>query len=176
LPDYVCMLRGVNVGGKKVEMKKLRHLFESIGLSKVRSYIQSGNVLFHSPNEKPEELQALLEKRIIKAFGFEVRVVIRSAKQIKATIKKNPFSEKDSNFLHVTFLQDNPVKDYSLEKLSKSKAGEEDFIVSDREVYVYCPNGYGRTKLNNTFFEKNLGVFATTRNWRTVNALASISS
>jgi uncharacterized protein (DUF1697 family) len=171
------MLRGVNVGGsKKIEMEKLRRLFESIGHSNVRSYIQSGNVIFDAESEDIHELQTLLETNMNKTFGFETKAILRTMKQIKTTIRENPFAKKDEHFLHVIFLQQNPKKDYVLEDIEKMKSGEEDFHISSREVYLYLPYGAGRTKLNNTLFEKKLGVFATTRNWNTVNAFLTLTN
>ncbi len=111
--------------------------------------------------------------KIKKAFGFEVKLILGNLDQIRSIIKKNPFKNKDENYLHVTFLQEKP-KRYSEDEMRQSVTGAEDLAVLGSEVYLFCQNGYGRTKLNNTFFERKLGVFATTRNWRTVNAFLSI--
>jgi uncharacterized protein (DUF1697 family) len=170
------MLRGANVGGRKIEMQKLRDLFSSMELVNVRTYIQSGNVLFEIRNKDAnlDELSFNLESKMQKAFGFEVKVIPRSLDQIRSIIRKNPFKNKDANYLHLTFLQEKPRSNYSDGEMRQAITGDEDFDIVGSEIYLFCPNGYGRTKLNNTFFERKLGIIPTTRNWHTVNAFLSI--
>jgi uncharacterized protein (DUF1697 family) len=172
---YVSMLRGINVGGKKAGMEKLKHVYESMGFKNVRSYIQSGNVLFDSPSVDASQLRKDLEKGVEKAFGFQVSVIIRTDAEIKKVIANNPLVKNDPTKLHVTFLLDRPDS-FPIEEIEAAKDRREDFALKGKEVYLYCPNGYGRTKLSNTFFERKLKTVATTRNWNTVNAFLAMST
>jgi uncharacterized protein (DUF1697 family) len=172
---YISMLRGINVGGqKKIKMNELALLYESRGFEKVQTYIQSGNVVFVSPERDSEKLSAKIEKEIKRRFGFDVAVLIRTAGEIQKIIKNNPFKGKDENYLHVTFLNGKP-QEIPIEEIIKVKSGSEEFHIEGREIYLFCPNGYGNTKLSNNFFERKLKVAATTRNWRTVNTLFKIA-
>ena len=173
--SYICLLRGINVSGKrKVQMTELKRLFESLGFSQVHTYIQSGNVVFECQNPNVKSLQIQITDAIAPQFGFEVPTIILTCDELNRCIDNTPFGGYDINVLHVTFLSDIPTN-YSLETLNKAKDIKEDFVIIDKAIYLYCPNGYGRTKLTNTFFEKKLGVLATTRNWKTVLALAELS-
>ncbi|HVF20836.1 MAG TPA: DUF1697 domain-containing protein [Mycobacteriales bacterium] len=163
---YVALLRGINVGGHaKVAMADLRTVFESLGFDDVATYIQSGNVVFGSA--APVDVRAV-EQRIADDLGVTPDVLLRTAEEIDAVVRGNPFADTDG--LHVTFLADTPTGTV------EAPAGQPDELaVVGREAYVRCPDGYGRTKLNNTFLEKRLGVPATTRNWKTVVTLAEMA-
>ena len=176
---YVALLRGVNVGSaRKVPMADLKHLFVDLGHDDVTTYIQSGNVVFRLASAKPAAVIAELEKAIAKEFNVPARVLLRTDTELEKVLSRNPFLEKgaDPAKLHVTFLAD-PAESKKA-GAAEVPAGETDeFAVGPgrTEVYVHCPNGYGRSKLNNTFFEKKLGVAATTRNWNTVNKLLELA-
>jgi uncharacterized protein (DUF1697 family) len=150
-------------------------LYSSMNLKNIRTYIQSGNVLFESQSKDLDldGMRAELELRMAKQLGFEIKVILRSLDQIRSVVKKNPFKNKNENFLHVTFLQKKPGK-YSDEEMRKAVTGSEDCRILGSEVYLFCPHGYGQTQLDNSFFERKLGVSSTTRNWRTVNAFLSV--
>lgn len=171
---YISMLRGVNVGSNQIKMEELRVLYESLGFKDVRSYVQSGNVIFAHSDSNIPKITGRIEKRIRERFGFEAPVFIRTVKEIRAIVDKNPLASRDETKLHVTFLSAVPSR-FPLEEIAKAKDGEEDLSFSGREVYLFCPNGYGRTRLSNAFLERKLKVSATTRNWRTVNALLSMA-
>jgi len=170
---FLSMLRGINVGGKKVPMAELREVYEGQKLKQVRTYIQSGNVIFEAKESDPLKLEKQLEKKISTHFGFEVPVVIRRKKEIEGVLKKNPFL-KEKNIqedkLYVTFLAALPEKEL-IDKTKVPDGTTDRFIISGKEIYLYCPGGYGETKLSNNFFEKKLKISATTRNWRTTNEL-----
>jgi uncharacterized protein (DUF1697 family) len=176
---YISMLRGINVSGqKKIRMEDLRALYESLGLSAVQSYIQSGNVIFDSRKSDQRGLARSIADAIREDYGFDVPVVMRTAGEIQKVINNNPFTKngnKDSGKLHVTFLSDIPTVS-AVNKLEPPIAGSEELSVIGREIYLYCPDGYGRTKLTNAFFEKKLSMAATTRNWKTVNTLAEMAT
>ncbi len=178
MPVYISMLRGINVGGKIIRMAELKGLYESIGFSDVTTYIQSGNVVFKSKENDPSVVSAAIVRAVEKKFGYRVTVVIRQTKELAAVIRKNPYIGKrgvDEKRLHVTFLEAKPAPALvkALEHLTaKSK---DEYKVIGAEVFLHCPDGYGKTLLSNTFFEKYLKVAATTRNWNTVLALRSMA-
>ena len=171
MPSFVTMLRGVNVGGsKKLKMSELSELYSSLGLEGVRTYIQSGNVVFSTSQRNTSGLVKRIEKELKDHLGSEVTVFIRTPDELGKIVAKNPFVERDRRWLHVTFLYETP-KDHPMEKLNAARSKGEEFSISDKEVFLFLPNGMGRTKLSNSFFEKMLLVPATTRNWNTVTTL-----
>ena len=174
MPTYVAMLRGINVGsGKIVKMERLRASFEALGFGGVRTYVQSGNVIFESEQKSPTELSNKIEEKIQHTFGFTVPVFVKTSKEIAQIVSDNPLVKEkgiDHSKLHVTFLSDAPPK-AAVKLLEPLATGRELVRILNREIYLYCPDGYGRTKLSNNAIEKKLSVVATTRNWRTVNAL-----
>jgi uncharacterized protein (DUF1697 family) len=175
---YISLLRGINVGPQKtVKMEELVALYESLDLENVRTYLRSGNVLFDSGDPEPEILAATLEEQIIRTLGFPVKILIRTAADIRQITTNNPFLQedaKDPKTLHVTFLSDLPSA-VLLDDVNMIKDETDRFVIRGREVYLSCPNGYGRTRFSNTFFERKLGLAATTRNWKTVMALAAMA-
>lgn len=174
MSNYISMLRGVNVGGHKLIMGELKELYESLNLTHVKTYIQSGNVLFESSETSTLNLSQKIEAEIEKVFGFHIRVFILTRDELKMVIESNPFTDDDPKKLHVTFLSDFPVE-IPMQEIEKVKSKSEKFSIHQKEVYLYLPQGYGRTKLTNNFFESKLKVRATTRNWSTVNKLYELS-
>jgi uncharacterized protein (DUF1697 family) len=178
MQTYISILRGINVSGqKKVNMKELKAMYEGLGFQNVVTYIQSGNVLFRFAKENEQALAKKIEDAVKATFGFDVPVLVLTEKELKATIKSNPFlKEKDiqTDKLHVTFLQDKPEA-ANIKKTEELDFSPDRFVISGKDVFVYCPNGYGNTKINNNFFESKLKVKATTRNWKTVNELQRIA-
>ncbi|MBN1409746.1 MAG: DUF1697 domain-containing protein [Spirochaetales bacterium] len=174
---YISMLRGINVGGrKKVAMEDLRKLYAGLGLDDVQTYINSGNVFFTSNIQDVAILSDKIKNAINGKYGFDVPVIIRTTNEVQAVIGRNPFlKETKINIekLHVTFLSNNP-HDGSLEAIRKYKYDPDRFVAAGREVFLYCPDGYGKSKYTNSFFEKHLEVTATTRNWKTVNVMAGM--
>jgi uncharacterized protein (DUF1697 family) len=173
------MLRGINVSGtKKVSMQELKSLYEGLNLENVRTYIQSGNVVFTSSHPDPVYLTELINKALYTKYAFDAPVFISTATELEAALTQNPFLQRKSiekDKLHIIFLQHMP----SLQDVEKCKAltfEPDEFMIDDKIIYLYCPNGYGRTKLTNTFFERKLQIMATTRNWRTVNELLKMAN
>jgi uncharacterized protein (DUF1697 family) len=175
---YVAMLRGINVSGHKpVRMEALRACFIGLGFGKVATYVQSGNVVFEAAIAGAAGLTGKIEAAIVREFGFTVPVLVKSAKELSDVIARNPLTSLPGvavDKLHVTFLS-GPAPKGALEQLLPLAAGPERVEIVGREVYLYCPNGYGRTKLSNTTIEKKLGLPATTRNWKTVNTLLAMA-
>jgi len=172
---FLSMLRGINVGGKnKVTMRLLKQELASLGLDEVQTYVQSGNVVF-TTKLSAADVKTKIERAIKSKFGFDVLVFIRSGKELADVITNSPYRQKDETKLHITFLSQKP-KEIPIHDIDSAKSGAEEFSISGKEIYLFCPYGYGVTKLSNNFFERKLKVEATTRNWRTVNALLSMLS
>lgn len=178
MPTHVAMLRGINVSGHKViKMDQLRASFAALGFSNIKTYVQSGNVVFEAAKDSAASLSKQIEEKILRDFGFSVPVFLKTAKELEEIIKRNPFLTDpaiDHSKLHVTFLSDTPPKT-ALEQLQPLAIKPEQFHIMGREIYLYCPNGYGRTKLSNSAIEKKLSVGATTRNWTTTNTLLAMT-
>ena len=173
MPTCVAMLRGINLGARnRVAMADLRELVETLGAQDVRTHLQSGNVVLTS-RRKPAELERAIARGIRDTLGLDVTVLVRTAKELAGVVERNPFAgrEGDGRLLHVTFLAERPAA-ARVRELGKESFEPDAFRVTGREVYLHCPHGYGRSKLSNAFFEQALAVRATTRNWRTVTALA----
>jgi len=172
LPTYIALLRGINVGGaRKVPMGDLRELCGALGHADVRTYIQSGNVVFTAKSAPPARIRTALEKRIEENFGFEVTVLLRTAAELAALTKRNPYGLD----AHVTFLEA-PADAKKAKAIDPAPFVPDEFEIRGAEVFVRCRNGYGTTKINNTFFERKLATKATTRNWKTVTTLLEWSS
>ena len=171
---FISMLRGINVSGqKKIKMEELKALYESLNLKSVKTYIQSGNVIFECSHSNISELTNKIEKIIKQTFGFSVTVIIRTKNEFKHLIDNNPFygeRKEDITKLHVTFLADIPSHS-SLSVMNELEDKSDQLAIAGKDIYLFCPNGYARTKLTNSYFEKILNVSATTRNWKTVNKL-----
>ncbi|MDQ1418687.1 MAG: hypothetical protein QOJ52_649 [Acidimicrobiaceae bacterium] len=175
---YIAMLRGINVTGhNKVAMKDLRALFEALPAEDVKTYVQSGNVVFESHAVDATGIALAAEARIRTRLGLTVTVVVRTSDEFNEVLSGNPLlADRDPAFMHVTFLAASPDGDRVAALEAGGEVGAPDeFRLLGRQVYLYCPNGYGRTKLNNAFFERKLAVAATTRNWRTVTNLAALT-
>jgi uncharacterized protein (DUF1697 family) len=171
---YIALLRGINVAGHKpVKMDQLRRAFEALGLEDVKTYVQSGNVVFNAPTQTSENLSRKIEEKIRRDFGIAVPVTVKTSVEVAGVIRNNPFLQEkgiDHSKLHVTFLSQAPQK-AALKMLDAIAKTPDQFRCSGKEIYLYCPNGYGITKLSNNALEKALSVRATTRNWKTVTQL-----
>jgi uncharacterized protein (DUF1697 family) len=179
METYIALLRGINVSGHKpVPMQALKALFENMDFQQVRTYIQSGNVVFRASKEDPAALAGRIEEKIAAQFGFHVPVLVRQAADIQEAFDRNPFLQQpdlETDKLHVTFLADQPEPERS-SRLEGGNYGADQYHISEREVFLYCPQGYGNTKLHNTFLENKLGRQATTRNLKTVRQLLSMAA
>jgi uncharacterized protein (DUF1697 family) len=143
----------------------------------VKSYIQSGNVLFDADGADPRGVKEELEKQIRSRFGLEVTVIIRDRSELRRIVEKNPFTTsgaRDPKRMHVTFM-DGSAKAKMPEHTPPGAGSNDEFRIAGTEIYLHCPGGYGKTVFSNGFFEKKLKVRATTRNWKTVNELLRIA-
>jgi len=173
---YISLLRGVNVGGhNKVKMDALRDLYRKLGFHDPRTYVQSGNVVFGA---REKSLKAkVLEDAIEKAFGFRPRVVLRTTEELRQTVARNPFAGRDGinpGLLLVSFLSDRCSKD-GLAALKALPVGSEEVHPAGNEIFIYFPDGMGRSKFPWASMDKILKTTATGRNLRTVTTLLSMA-
>jgi uncharacterized protein (DUF1697 family) len=173
---YLALLRGINVGGKnKLSMKDLIGVFTDSGCEHVKSYIQSGNVIFDAAPDVAARLPDVISARIAERFGYRTPVVLRTAAELAAVIAHNPFLGAGcaEDALHVYFLADQPDP-RRVGQLDPDRSPPDRFEVSGREVYLRLPIGMARTKLTNAYFESKLVTMSTARNWRTVTKLLEL--
>jgi len=176
---YISILRGINVSGqKKIKMADLKELYLKLGFSSVITYIQSGNVIFESAESDQCSLSKSIELAIEKQYGFDVPVQIRDAEDLTEILDAIPFEEasveENGSKILVTFLASVPSVE-KVETLMGFVNSPEKLLIKGCEVYLFCPNGYGKSKLTTTFVEKKLGISATTRNWKSVKKLHELS-
>ena len=184
---FIALLRGINVAGKNiVKMIELKQTFEELGLVNVRTYLQSGNVVFSGPAQSETDMAKIIEAALQKKLGLTVPVNVRTSDRMKVVVEGNPFlsegigktgkalrSDNESKF-YVTFLSDE-ASDLGLQKLKCITSIPDRYAAVGEEVYLHCPDGYGRSKFSNNVIERALKTGATTRNWKTVKQLVAIS-
>lgn len=173
MKSYICLLRGVNVGGKTVKMDVLRKAIGGLGYEAVQTYIQSGNILFKSSRGSRAELEQQISACIQETFGFTVPVRVMEREALGEILLGRPERGEDA-YWHLTFLA-HEVLDWDADKINAKTGEGEEWRIAGNVIYVYCPNGYGKTELHNMFWEKALKVQATTRNWRTSKTLWALS-
>jgi uncharacterized protein (DUF1697 family) len=174
---YIALLRGVNIAGNALPMERVRQILARLGFENVRTYVQSGNVVFQAQGS-PTGWVEKIEQALAGKARLPVSVIVRSAAELERVIAGNPFLKQkaiDRSKLHVTFL-DRPAPRDAAHKLAAIDAGDDQFHAAGSEIYLHCPNGYGRTKLANNRLEKVLAARATTRNWNTVTRLAEMAA
>jgi uncharacterized protein (DUF1697 family) len=176
VPTHVALLRGVNLGRhNKVGMERLRGVFEGAGHADVATYVQSGNVVFTAADGTPGDVERALENAIAREVGLAVRVLVRDRQEMESIVAGNPLLAEtaEGTKLHVTFLDSAPDP-ARVREIDPSRFAPDRCEVIGREVYLYCPNGYGRSPLANAYWERRLARAATTRNWNTVTRLAEL--
>ena len=175
---HIALLRGINVGGKnKLPMKDLAAMFREAGCDDVRTYIQSGNVVFRAEPALARDIPSLISASILSRFGYRVPVVVRTARDLQEIVRVNPFAQSgfEANRLLVLFLADVPDRTL-VESLDPNRSPGDEFAVVGREVFVHYPNGVARSKLTNAYFDSRLSTTSTGRNWRTVNKLLELAA
>ncbi len=176
MKTYIALLRGINVSGqKKVPMAELREILSKLNIQNVQTYIQSGNVLFKSSIENIEHLELDIHNAIKNKFGFEVPVLVRTRNVFQSIFDACPFPEDKKQSSYFTILHSPPNKDL-IASVSKETYENEAFFITNNCVYFHCSTGYGKAKCNNNFFERKLKVSATTRNYKTMVKLLSLSA
>jgi uncharacterized protein (DUF1697 family) len=167
---FIALFRGINVGGKNIlPMKDLVGILESLGYEKIKTYIQSGNVVFHLKGNKTKKIAEEIGSRILESHGFKPKVHLLTIEELKEAVENNPFKTMEGKSLHFFFLASTPAKP-DLDALAKLKSSSEEFKLGKNVFYLHAPDGIGRSKLA-AKVEKALGVPATARNWNTVSKL-----
>lgn len=176
---YISLLRGINVSGHKIiKMETLRKVYENIGFKEVKSYIQSGNLIFRSGEENVSKIEEIIRKEIGKEFGFEVRVKVLIAQELESALNENPFLKDNSLDLkqhYFAFLDQNPSQE-NWEILKNLELNGEQMELGEKVLFVYYPNGAGQSKLSTNLIENKLKVSATMRNLNTSRKLLEMVS
>lgn len=172
---YISLLRGINLlGHKRVEMARLRVMFEGMGFERVRTYINSGNVVFNAGRSAPAALSRKIEERMESEFGFSAMVITRTAKELERAIEENPLvkeSRSEPSHVFIGFMAQAPKAD-AIAKVKARAAKTERVHCCSREIYVYYVGGMGQAKLlTHGVLERVLAVSTTMRNWNTVSKL-----
>lgn len=176
---YIALLRGINVSGyNKIKMPDLKNLFLKVGYTNVLTYIQSGNVIFTSDELNTAKIEQTIINEIENQFGYKIKVLVLKKSELEEIYNFNAFADvNDLDFkkVGVTVLQDTPTAE-GIEKVTSVAAIDEKLIFNKNIVYLYCPNGFGSTKLSNTNIESKLKLSATSRNWNTITKLIELSN
>jgi uncharacterized protein (DUF1697 family) len=178
MEKYIAFLRGINVGGKSsVKMTELKKLFSDMEFENVKTYINSGNVIFETNIIDVKYLKNIIEPELEKTFGFKTHCILRTFHELIQIIQNVPFGNRladpETDSMYVTLLDEKPDID-AINELNTYKNGEEDFYIINCEVYLLCHKGYHDAKFNNNFLESKLRISATTRSWKTLNRLIEI--
>jgi uncharacterized protein (DUF1697 family) len=179
METYISLLRGINVSGSKIiKMDQLKKLYYELQFTDIQTYIQSGNVIFKTGIKDIKSLENQISAAIKTQFGFEVPVLVLPKEKLTEILNNNPFLKNDPDMdvsgLYVTLLQDAPSVE-ATEKMMALDFSPEKIVLQNQVIYLFLPISYGNTKLNNNFFEARLKTSATTRNWKTLMALASLA-
>jgi uncharacterized protein (DUF1697 family) len=173
----VALLRGINVGGhKKVPMARLREVLDGAGFEDVKTYVQSGNVVLSAPRRAPAKVGREIEAAIEEAFGFDVAVVMRTRDEIAALVEEDPLGDVATNptYRIVVFLAEELDRS-RLAGVDPDEFAPEAYLVREREIVMWAPNGQRDSRLVKTLTEKRTGVVGTARNWRTVEKLLAMA-
>ena len=177
---YIALLRGINVGGNKViKMKDLVEMFVSFGFKNVKTFIQSGNVIFDSPKINTELVKSKIENGLNKSLGYSVDVILRTREELSNIVKNNPFKkeiDQPNTKLYVTFLSKLPEN--KIKKIVSSYDNElETFKINNLQVYIFIrKNDIQKTVFSTNFLEKKLGLLGTTRNWNSINKILKLAN
>jgi uncharacterized protein (DUF1697 family) len=175
---YVALLRGINVGGNnKLPMRELAVLFEKAGCSGVRTYIQSGNVVFSAAAALARRLPELMQAAILKSHQIKIPVIVRSAAEMAKIAAEHPHQGPGAQpkFMHVGFLAKRPSA-AQVAALDPQRSPQDVFVVKGSEIYIhYGAEGSAKSKLNNQYIDATLGTISTLRNWNTVLKLKAMT-
>ncbi len=178
MPVLISMLRGVNVGPHhRIKMDALRALYENLKLENPRTYVQSGNVIFRTKEKSAAKLGKQIQDAIEKKFGFRPEVILRTTDELRKAIAASPFAKRtelEPGKILVTFLAGEPGPDAHA-NLAKLKEHPEELHLMGREMYIYFPNGAGKSKLPWSQVERLLKVTGTARNWNSVTNMLAIA-
>ena len=169
---YAALLRGINLGGRRIPMPVLATMFSDAGCREVRTYIASGNVVFSATPALAKRIPKIIPVAIADEYGFDSPVIVRSADELKTITRHNPFLKRgiDPSWLHVVFLADTPAGP-AVASLDPDRSPPDEFVVRGGEIYLHLPNGAASSKLTNAYFDSKLKTISSGRNWRTVTTL-----
>ena len=172
---YIALLRGINVGGRnKLPMKELKNVLAQLGLQNIKTYIQSGNVIFDSDTAERDTLAQQITEGINNSHGFAPRIMILTLDELETAVAQNPYPQAtaEPKTLHLYFLAtEAPHPNWA--KLEERRSKNEQFTLIDKVFYLHAPDGIGRSKLAEQI-EKALGVPTTARNWRSVTKILDL--
>ena len=175
MTTYIALLRGINVSGQKlIKMALLREALEKLEYLNIRTYIQSGNIVFDSPEKALDTLASEIKGLILTDFGFDVPVLVIKSERLKRIVTENPFANEDLKRVYVALLYTAPAPE-RLELINAIDISPEAFAIEGEDMYLFSPLGAAKSKLTNNFIEQKLKVSATTRNWNTINKLISMA-
>jgi len=174
MKTYIALFRGINVGGNNIlPMKDLVKILEGMGFKDVKTYIQSGNVVFKSYPINTKTIAKEISGKLLKKFGFEPTVILLEKDEFKKIADKSPFKTSEGKTLHTFFLESEP-RNPDLKAINEVKSSTEEFKLLKNVFYLYAPDGIGRSKLA-AGVEKKLGVPSTGRNWNTISKLIEMA-
>ncbi len=177
MDQYIVFLRGINVSGQKlIKMAELRGHLEKVGFKGAQTYVQSGNLLLSKKGSSKKEVEEIVKRLIMDIYSWEVPTLAKTKEEIESLLKSNPFFEKgmERDRCYYTLLNGVPDPEKA-KQLEKESFPPEEYILEKDTVFFYSPKGYGKAKMNNNFFEKKLGVQATTRNVKTMEAMVRLA-
>jgi uncharacterized protein (DUF1697 family) len=177
MPIIISLLRGINVGGnKKIKMADLRELYKSLGFQNTKTVLQSGNAVFETDHTDMLGIKQALSEAIQTTFGFDVKIILRTPNQFKAIIADHPFTDQQINEpskISIVYLDSIP-DDNAVDDLRDSTTGREEIHINGQELYLFYPDGKGKSKLDNGRIERKLKVKATARNWNTTHKIINL--
>lgn len=177
MTTFVAFLRGINVSGKNlIKMDELKRAVEKAGFMQVSTYLQSGNLVFWSQETDPELLRNRLTETIKSHFGFNIQLLVMDAQKLKRITGQHPFGAiPETAYARCFVTMPVGAAERALTVTLEAHLQEGEKIWFDGEtIYIYCPQGYGRTKLNNNLIEKKIRMMATTRNWKTMLEMSKL--
>lgn len=173
MSTYIALFRGINIGGHHLlPMRDLVGILERMGCERIRTYIQSGNVVFSTRKKTTKKLAEDISGEILESHGFKPNVLLLGVPELEEAIENNPFKTADGKALHFLFLESSPGRP-DLDGLRAIKSKTEEFRLNKKVFYLYTPEGVGRSRLA-ARVEKSLGVPVTGRNWNTVSKLQAM--
>lgn len=176
MQTYIALLRGINVGGKrKILMKDLTNLFVDLNFNNIKTYIQSGNVIFDSSKKSNNIIEEKISEAIFEKFKFEVPVIVRTKAELQKIISQNPFADKNKDNLHFTLLNEVPKKE-NIKLLTTQDFRPDIFHIKENNIFLFIEGKYHKSKLTNNFFESKLKVNTTTRNCKTIFKLLELAN
>jgi uncharacterized protein (DUF1697 family) len=178
MQECISFLRSVNMAGHNlIKMTELSKVFVDLGFPDAKTYIQSGNVIFSNPEKIPSaSLSLQIEKAVKERFSLNISVMTRTVDELNSLFEVNPYLREpqfDPSKMAVIFLHEK-VRADQITRVEGISYPPDMFTISGSEIFIYCPNGFGKTKLYTGFFEKKMGVIGTARNWKTVTTLLNM--